>query len=621
MMQLLKIIKTRFSNVKLRTKLFVSFTLIIVIPILIIGLLYFRNSSSVISDLASKNVHEIVKKNNQIIDTKLSKIDESTQSLINDYDLFKAFSGVTDIENMNIIEMDRQVSKVLSKYFSSSPDITSTMLATSYYTFGSGNTGSLTANYVYGQNYIKSKIYSDTQKAKGGLIWEPTYDFTLMYGNPELRFSPELRYVFSAARVVNSYSLDNFILNVLDSSIEKPTLIINFQETVLSDVYNDSVPIEGTKYYIVTDSGNVVSCSEKEELAETENFPWLKEANNKKSGSYNFMENGKRYIVCYDTSKITGWISAAVIPYDELISDILPAIKTYTILLSCIFFIISIPLVYLLSGLIFSPIKKLLAVMKKMGEGNFEARIPIERRDELGYFVEKFNTLNDKIRILIEENYEVKLREKETEIMALNLQMNPHFLYNTLNLINWMAIEAKQEKISNIIMELCNMLVYTLKHKGDIAAFKDDIEWLQNYLHIISCRFAEKFKVQMELDPEVYSVNVPKLFLQPFVENAIIHAFEYMEEGGIITITGKVEDNTVIFCVEDNGSGMSRDKIEEVMNRETSSIGVRNVHKRIQLLYGDKYGVNIQSREGHGTKVYIRIPCDGQLKPDNQNIP
>ncbi len=122
-MGVLKKIKTSFADLKLRTKLFISFTVIIIVPVLLVGLLYFHNSSGVISKLASKNVFEIVKKNNQIIDTRLSKIGESSLSVLNDYDLFKAFSAAKNIDQMNILEMDRQVSKVLTKYFSSSPDI------------------------------------------------------------------------------------------------------------------------------------------------------------------------------------------------------------------------------------------------------------------------------------------------------------------------------------------------------------------------------------------------------------------------------------------------------------------------------------------------------------------
>jgi len=603
-MRVIKRIKNWFADLKLRTKLFISFSLIIVIPISLLGLIYFNNSSKVISELARKNVLEIVLKNNQIIDAKLSRIEETTLSVVNDSDLFRTFSGVNDLNNMNIIDMDRQVSKVLSKYFSSSRDIYSTLLATSYYTFGNNNV------YISSENYKESKIYSDAVKAKGSMIWEPTYDFTLMYNNPELRLNSDVKYIFSAARVVNGYYLDNFILNVLDTSIERPTLIINFHETVLSDVYNNSVPIKGTKYLIVTKTGNVVSSTDKGELSKVMDFPWLKEAVVRGSGSYTFSSGNKKYIACFDTSAVTGWVSAAVIPYDELMSDITPAIKTYTVLIIGVFFIISIPLVYLLSRLIFSPISKLLVAMKKMGTGNFETKIPVTRKDELGYFVEKFNQLNDKIRYLIEENYEVKLREKETEIMALNLQMDPHFLYNTLNLINWMAIEAKQEKISNIIMELSNMLVYTLRHKADISTFKEDFEWLKGYLHIISCRFDDKFCVEIDIDPELDMTYVPKLFLQPFVENAIIHGFEYVEDDCIIRITGRIEGTSAVFSIEDNGTGMSEEKIEEIMNMETSSIGVKNVDKRIKLLYGGEYGVKIQSQLGRGTKVDIRIPID-----------
>lgn len=596
------------KDMNLKTKIIISFTLIIVIPISLIGWLYYLNSSSVISDEVGKNVYEIVKKNNQIIDAKLSNITESTLNIPSDPDLYSYFSSQNSTEKVNILELDRRVTKILQKYYLQSKDITSAILATSYFPFGLSIGNRFSATYVSGENYTSSRLYSAAVSAGGSLVWMPTYDFIEMFNQYGLRFNSDVRYVISAVKVLNLFVEDNFKFRVIDPSIEKPVLIVSMQETVLDNVYKGSIPIKGAAYYITTRDGYVVSSGDKSLLTIKIEFPWLSDAVNHGSGVFTYSENGRKYLACYDTSFVTGWISVAVIPEKELMRSFLPTILTYTLTVAGLFILISIPLIYLIASAIFRPMQKLISAMKTMGEGNFNVHIDIERNDELGYFVDKFNLLNEKIKILIEENYEAKLREKETEIMALNLQMNPHFLYNTLNLINWMAIENKQKGISRIIMELSNMLVYTLNHKGDIASLKEDMQWLQCYLHIISCRFENVFDINIDIPEDLHGMQVPKLFLQPFVENAILHGFKSMDNGCIIKISGRIEGENAVFEVCDNGIGMDSIKIEMIMNTETSSIGIKNVDKRIKLLYGQDYGVHIESSVGNGTCITIIIP-------------
>lgn len=262
----------------------------------------------------------------------------------------------------------------------------------------------------------------------------------------------------------------------------------------------------------------------------------------------------------------------------------------------------------IISARISRPVNKLLAAIKQMEEGKFDIRIPSGDDGEFGYLIYKFNNMNDKIGKLIDENYLSAIREKETEIMALNLQLNPHFIYNTLNVINWMALEAKHENISNATMDLCTMLEFTLRNKKDVVPFEDDLKWLKCYLNIMSLRYEDKFSVLYDIHPSLGRCRVPKLFLQPFIENSIYHGFEYIERKGVIRITGRVENNTAFFIVEDNGIGMGEEKITEVMSREQSSIGVKNVDKRIKLIFGYDYGVNINSGIGKGTRIIISIP-------------
>jgi len=249
-----------------------------------------------------------------------------------------------------------------------------------------------------------------------------------------------------------------------------------------------------------------------------------------------------------------------------------------------------------------------------MGEGDFDSRVPVDIKDEFGYFTHKFNQMNEKIKKLIEENYIVTIREKESQIMALNLQMNPHFLYNTLNIINCMAIENKDKEVSEMIIKLRDMLVYTVKNKKDIIRFSDDLQWLKNYLYIMSKRYENKFTVCFDIDSRIYDTPVPKLFLQPFIENAIIHGFEEIDEGGIILISGSICDGKRVFSVSDNGKGMDKDTIERILNEDEASVGISNVDRRIKLLYGQEYGVAIKSDWGEGTEIKVTLPFDEKQK-------
>jgi two-component system sensor histidine kinase YesM len=152
------------------------------------------------------------------------------------------------------------------------------------------------------------------------------------------------------------------------------------------------------------------------------------------------------------------------------------------------------------------------------------------------------------------------------------------------------------------------MLQYTAHNNEEISDFKTDLDWLKKYIFIMQNRFEDKFEVQYEIDKEMDLYKVPKLFLQPFVENAIIHGFESIETGGMLKIKGKVIKSNACFIIEDNGKGMSQEKIEEIMGKSTKRIGISNVNSRIQLMYGEKYGVYIKSQENLGTKIIIKLP-------------
>lgn len=223
--------------------------------------------------------------------------------------------------------------------------------------------------------------------------------------------------------------------------------------------------------------------------------------------------------------------------------------------------------------------------------------------------------MNQNLQMLVHEKYEMMIQKRDTEIMSLNIQMNPHFLYNSLNIINWVCLKGEQENASKMLLDLSRMLQYTSQNGDVLVPLWEDLDWLKRYIGIMQKRYQDQFEVSMDIPEYLRSLEVPKLFLQPFVENAIVHGFKNYQDSGKIWISAEEEENDILFYVEDNGCGICEEDLKEVLNKERKSIGVRNTNKRIRMIYGEKYGVTISSQLEEGTVVTIRLP----LKVNSKN--
>lgn len=596
-----------FRNMRFRTKLVITYIALISIPLVILSYKYQSTAMEALSKLAGRNVYEIVKQNNQIIDAQLSKIEENSLSMITDHVLFNEIKNAKPNNGYALMQMDDKLTNVIDNYFSDYNEYYSANLITSYYTFGRR-----IISIPY-SDFNKTYIYRNAMEAKGGLVWIPTYDFNGIFGNANMKnINFDYKYIFSAVRLLNCSYVDHQTNLSLDKSIERPILIVDIKEDLFRETFQNSIAINGSYFYIVDRDGRIISHSNKNKVATYDKSEWLQGLFDKKNGTSVVRLNGKRMIVCFSMLKTTGWMSVVIIPPNMLIKDIVPVIKAYTVYLALGLILVAILLAYIISGSITKPLKKLLHAIKKTGEGNFNTKIEIQNSDELGYLMDKFNDMNEKIQLLIDENYMTKIREKETEIMALNVQLNPHFLYNTLNIINWLAIENSQKTISSLLTSLSSMLQYTAYNYSELVNFEDDLKWLENYVYIMKCRFEDRFYVEYDIDPKLLKFIVPKLFLQPFVENAIIHGFEKMESGGIIKISAINNDSSVLFSVEDNGKGINTENVKSEKKDNKQNIGIKNVDRRIKLIYGDQYGVVVKAGAGNGTRVEVILPSREQ---------
>jgi two-component system sensor histidine kinase YesM len=336
---------------------------------------------------------------------------------------------------------------------------------------------------------------------------------------------------------------------------------------------------------------------------------WLKQIPlNKSYGSLVANIGKKEHVIAYSISNVTGWVTAFMLPSSSFVSVIMRRILIMIMIMSALFILVSFVLSYMISMGFSRKIINTLKIVEQVGEGNFDTRLQYDRQEEFAFFYDRLNKMADNIKRLIYENYEVKLRQKDFEIMVLNVQLNPHFLYNTLNIINWICIEENAYRSSNVIIQLSRMLQYTSDNTMELTRLRNDIEWIRQYVNIMAIRYENKFSVVYDISDKLMEMRVPKLFLQPLIENAIIHGFKNIQNGGILNISGVLLEDEMLFSVKDNGIGMSRKEVAAVMEYESSSIGIQNTDKRIKMIYGDKYGLCIRSESGAGTIVTITLP-------------
>lgn len=324
---------------------------------------------------------------------------------------------------------------------------------------------------------------------------------------------------------------------------------------------------------------------------------------------------GGSYQIRSELSPYTGWRTVGVFSMDEVMSSVNTIVY---ILFTCV--IISLVLVVIVSfkfsRTLTNPIFKLKRLMKQAESGDLTVRFNFQHNDEIGELGQSFNHMIARIDQLIQMVYVEQENKRTAEMKSLQEQIKPHFLYNTLDTISWMARDYDAEDIVRLVDALTNMFRIGLSHGKDIITVKEEITHVSNYLYIQKIRYKDKLNYVIHVDESLYAIEVPKLILQPLVENAIYHGVKAKRGGGTITITGVPEGENLVFTVQDDGAGMPQEKVEELNRRmsersvldEKKSFGLFYIRERIQLCYGKGYGVHVESTLGEGTRVTITLP-------------
>lgn len=414
--------------------------------------------------------------------------------------------------------------------------------------------------------------------------------------------------VISLSREVQSYENGTF----------RGVILINLNMNKITEICNSFQEKQENFICIINDKGELVyeqqNGRERFAFDEKENRQELNTALGKtKESCFRLNYRGEKYLVTRTDMKTTGWTLVSMVPYKSVMAETM-AISGVMILAVAITLIVTLLLLNrILTGVV-KPLKKLEKYMVQVNPDNMDQRMEILTDDEIGHLSMKFNQMMDRIRNLKEQVIEEQEDKRKYELQALQAQINPHFLYNTLDSIIWMA-ETNDSNIVAMTEALAKLFRISLNKGNEEISLERELEHVKNYLIIQSMRYADKFTYEISAEPGVERCRTIKLILQLIVENCIYHGIKKKRGTGKITIRAYRREQNLIIEVSDDGCGMPEEICRKILSDEIESenisgsgIGVKNVNERIQLRFGKKYGLSYSSEEGVGTTVTYVLP-------------
>lgn len=404
------------------------------------------------------------------------------------------------------------------------------------------------------------------------------------------------------------------------SGEKEGAFFIDLNYSAISELCDQSTV--GTKGYafILDAKGNIVYHPQQQQLyneLQTENISLIMDTDEDTvlTGTGN---DGKLYSI--SRSGKTGWTVVDCTSVRELLRKSRQAQSVY-VLTAIILVIVALLFSRFMARSITLPIQKLRDSMKKVQEGDFSVSdVVVDSKNEIGSLTKSFDVMTHRIHELMEQNVHEQEEKRKSELKALQSQINPHFLYNTLDSIIWMAEGKKNEEVVLMTASLARLLRQSISNEDEVVPIANEVEYARGYLTIQKMRYKDKLEFQIEVDSSILYIPLIKLVLQPIIENAIYHGLKYKESKGLLIVKGFMKDGNAVLQVIDDGVGMDEETLAHIydkhkVNYHSNGVGVYNVQKRLKLYYGEDYGITYTSELGKGTTATITIPGrqEGQI--------
>lgn len=583
--------KQSLLNLSLRNKLIIAFSCFIITSFFMIGgtlsWLYFNSNKEMILDATEENNRQII--NN--IDTSLNPLLRLSMYPLQDKELLrilrKDYSNVP-YPKLELSQDFNAVNQIIKKSMLLNTDLIESVViyqAHNHLIIGRSNTDLI--NYTYFENEFMKEPYIQEIMQKKGIE-------SIIGVHPERLMTTNDQMVVSIGRAIidpNTYDILGIIL-------------INIGIDKLKMGWSNTHFTENTKFYLMDESEHVIYSQDSSQIGKF---------------SEDIIEETKQtsnYMIT-SSSKVTNWKAVTVIPKNELFRVLDVMIETIIIAL-LVLLVLAIVTSVVIATSVTKPLAILQHKMKRVSQGDMDVVIDIQH-GEVGKISITIDHMLEDIRRLIQRIYEEETEKRRLESLALQSQIKPHFIYNTINVIKWMAKIQGSTGIEEALTDFSSVIKFTAKTESEYTTFQEEVDFITSYTRILDFRYLNKFEVTYDIEHSILQYRTLKFLIQPLVENAVFHGFDGVDYKGKLLIHIYRQADNVVVLVSDNGRGMSRQEQNTLGFSETAdqlnSIGIKNVRRRIELYYGEGYGLWIESKENEGTTAKIIVPI---LKNDQE---
>ena len=589
-MSLMERMRLGIRNIKIRNKFLIPTLAMTVIIMLAVGFLIYFKSNAIIERKTEEYTMDVLHEVSKNIDYHLQEVNHLyysifTNSLIQASlrDANKGFESMYDQ-----VAVRREVESFLLASILGRDTVESAYLFS--------NSGEIFGASLSAQRYdLSDDEKMELAKGEGRLVW--------------LDPDPN-RLTVPAGAVVNDIQTQKKIGYIL----------ITLRESALFDIYSQIKLFNNGELYVINETGRIVSHSDKCRIDRQVTEPHLVEAmEGPPTGFIRYIDAGKRYYLTYHTMPGTQWRIVNMISSVHYEKESI-MLRGWILLIMAGSCLLIIPLTIWVSNTISRPIRQLSATMESVRNDGSDVYFDYESQDEVGVLGQSFNDMIDHINYLIHQVYQEQMRRQEAQLKHLIYQINPHFLFNTLDTIHWTAIMNGVPEMGRMSKLLADLIREGIKGE-DFVTVEREISNIKKYAAIQKYRYGDKVEVRVDIDSEILPYYIPKFLIQPLVENAIGHGLEPKIDNGVVSIRGKLQGSSMVITVKDDGVGMDQALLDSVVaemlrdqNGEMSHIGLSNVYHRVRIYYGEEAGLSIESELDVGTTVTITIP-NGGLTP------
>ncbi|WP_375103587.1 sensor histidine kinase [Paenibacillus sp. RS8] len=574
-----KYIYMPFIDLSFRSKLFLVFVLVTIIPMMLFVYFSFELTKSKLTDQIYINMMNSTAQINKNLENKLDSYEHISASIYLDNRLATYLTSEYQ-DDPSYLDVYQYIGNRIDTVMAAYPDFGSVFIY-------SDNPSLPKDNY-----YIKpvtpevkeTELYKQLMQSHGNIIH---------LSSPQSQDNPAM---FTLARLLNN-NRNQYPYGIL---------VFEISESVIYSLMEKEAG--GKDIFIVNDKGLILSAADKQLL--NTSLPEMLDQNFDElpSGRFDTTYKGEKAFAVYNTLT-NGWKTVSIFPYDSIIQDA-KSLSELIIKISLGFIVVALLLIYITASMFSKRIRMLIRMIRRLERGDFNpTNDEYLGNDEIGQLHFAFKQMTTRLKSLITEVYQKELQNKEAELDLLQAQINPHFLYNTLGTISSLALKHQDTRIQDLVLHLAKFYRISLNKGKSILTINEELKLTQSYNAIQLIRFKGQLNITYNIDEAILPYSTVKLALQPFVENAVLHAVWNQESPLNIHIKGAVEDSDIILSVIDDGMGMSRETLHTLLDDKPGrGYGISNVDRRIKLRFGENYGVTVFSRLGIGTTVQIRLP-------------